>query len=350
MNRRGIVLLSVALAIISGSARSLDEIISILTEPCNRHACIEFEMSNESSSPVSYGIELWSLQPSDTFSVCDYLIEWRHGDSTLPDGFNSYGDGVHFRYNHNRLHEYHYVDDPALFTGSDGGIQSRALFVNLLPPCLGRELASYVADTACTILFDGKTNLLTVTRNGARSTGWEITARFDSVTGLPISIERLNNPGLPFEQLTTVKYRWDDTSAGVSADENYLSRRYPEIFERFRVKTLSAPNLVGTALPSFSVRTPTNNRISHNLGEPLGTPTVIIFSDESPVDDKILSKVRREFPGHFIWVAYSDKGEPIPGANTLVKASSLHRDCGITACPTLMVLDVNSIIRQVILP
>lgn len=319
---------------------------------------------------IVYDINLQSAVPGDTIAPCRYLISWEVATpSGKSDGFSSYTDGDHFRYSDERLQEYHFDNDPAPFMSPRGGVQDNARFANLLPPYLAEEIARVTTDSAFTYTFnpDAVYGGNPVVRIDASETVKGYTARelsyiFDAVSGMPLRITIESNPGAVSEQSVTIDYSAPDFIPVDDFSENSLIALYPEVFEKFRSGNFKLENLPGTMMPQFSLPTLGGDRVTHHRGEAFTSPTVIAVIDpEVATAAATVDDIRRgvnALPAavDIIWAVKSRHHDtvrqlignsPREGEKTLLGASSIIRDCGITAFPAMIFVGTDGTIKSV---
>lgn len=356
-------ILSAVLLPLVTHAVTLDDIREHLTDAPCQMADVRFEVLMPSSAdPVVYFINLLAKNPGDSLSPCDYLIKW-----TLPrgnresKGFSSYHAGEHFRSHDTRLQEYHYEQDPIPFTSSGGGVQRNAQFVDLLPAYLTEKLEEIVSDSTYNYKFNENTGVLSGVRsvNGYDVLEFEYT--FDKNTGLPLQSEFIYNPASISEQTVTANYDWKKITGNCpDIDEAFLVDNYGEVFEKFRTSNFRVENLLGTDFPSFSYDVAGRGRISHTRGEPDMSGTAILAFLDSNTGNiretiEALRNAALSSPSEVdILFAFSNNEPPenfeSEEKEGLVNGTSgLIRKCGVTAFPTLLVIDSGGNISDVII-
>ncbi|MDE7473484.1 MAG: hypothetical protein K2M68_07875 [Muribaculaceae bacterium] len=329
----------------------------------------------QAEDPVVYNIDLRStVSPGDVLAPCRYLIEWDMRPSDDADitssGFSAYLDGSHYRYRDNRLQEYHMSWDSIPFIIANGGVQCNAQFTDVLPQFLGRELNRLVADT--NFVYTWTPDTLYNGRHVAVLSGRQLyhgyvskeaTYIFDPATLMPLAIELENNPGSISEQTVTISYTDNSTETFPIATEEDLMTRYPEVFEKYRESNFRVENLPGTQLPTFSAPALGGERYSYNRGDRPGTPLVIAIVDatvaNTPATIEAVRNAAATSPTAFdVIIAFvtSDAeqaseiaGKPRRGETILTGARALARDCGVTACPTLLYVDSRGTVTDVTL-
>lgn len=324
----------------------------------------------QAEKEIVYNISLQSAAPADTLAPCQYLISWEVATpSGKSSGFNSYADGNHFRYSDERLQEYHFNNDSVPFLTGRGGVQRNARFANLLPAFIADEIGRIASDSTFTYTFNPDASYAgkDVVRIDAEETVKGYTARsmsfiFDARSGAPVSIYIESNPGAISEQSVSVSYGLPLGSPASDFSETTLIGLYPEIFERFRQGNFRLENLPGTAMPQFSIPTPTGERYTYNRGDRFARPTVIavidpdVASASSTVDDIRNAIEAMPSATDIIWAVRSRHIDTIErllgyglkeGETVLAGANSLIRDCGITAFPAIIFVNTDGIIKSV---
>lgn len=364
---------------LGGFAQGIADIAASLAKSPAVTADARFNVTlPQNDTDVTYDVSFTALptEDSDRLSPCDYLIEWSlPTPSGRSEGFSAYYDGHHYRYRDQRLQEYHTEWDsvPFIFSGSRGGVQAQAQFVDLLPHYLGREIlaslgdSTYVYDQPVETTFDGhKVTRIKMRRVIAGETASERTYYFDPATSLPLRIDTESNPGSITEQSILVDYNYDSPRAVAIGPitEAALIERYPEVFEKYRQSNFRIENLPGTTLPTFSLPTSTGSRFTHQRGEGLTSPAVIVFIDPAKGFNAELIELIREAVGSLpyqaqvIWAFPSNSrdaiedlvGESLPAGETAVTgASALARDCGVAAYPVVVMTDSDGVVKKVAL-
>lgn len=362
--RQGLSILFATVAAISGAVTPRD-VVDALSTPTCRSGNVRYEVLLPSAAdPVVYDITLSSGPAgSDTLAPCRYLIDWtlHRGNKTL-HGFNSYGDGHHFRFRDTKLQEYHFSDDAAPFRTAGGGVQGQAQFADLLPQFVGRHLAEILSDTT----YSARWNENSLTLSGTqRIKGYDVLNfdyRFDHTTLLPVSITMEYNPASISEQSVTVYYTWDKDGQCPEVDESALADPYADVFDRFRTSSFRIDNMRGAELPGFTGLTPTRERYSRQRGDIMAAPTVLLFLDPAVQSSSAaVTDVRRAVASlpsaadvlYIFADSASDEietltGQPQPGENILTNCRTLMRELGVTDTPTLILVGTDGVIRDVI--
>lgn len=356
------------------SARN-DEVASIgrrLADAGCYRADARFEVLQPNSDiPVVYELSLMSAPtPSDTLSPCDYLIDWTlHTPAgTTSTGFSAYAAGHHYRYRDSRLQEYHMTDAAEPFAPdgrTDRGVQRQAQFVEYLPQMLGLRLIEMADDSTFVMTVDSHADAVTVSGT-ERVRGYdcrEFSYRFDKKSGLPVEIEIDANPGMPSEQILTLRYSPASDTGCPAIDETMLIGRYPEVFERYRHDSFSLMSLPGARMPAFESRTADGRRYTHASGEPFSCPTVIAVLDSrvghtDEVVEALRSACGQSPVSVSLLLAFIDNdteaisllsGAGIPDETVLVGARALARDCGVTDTPSIIICRPDGTVADVII-
>lgn len=359
-------------AVISASADSgLDNLIDRLDHLSPYFGEAEYSVTLPSAADdIVYTISLQShAAPSDTLNSCNYLIEWSlPTPSGLSEGFSAYFDGNHYRYHDGRIQEYHYGWDSIPFITGRGGVQRNAQFVELLPQNIALQLRN-IADSGIftykfsrdTIFNGRKSDVLTATETRDGYTARELLFVFDSDTAEPLKLEFENNPGAISEQTVSVIFIKPSSPDIVMYSEEALIARYPEQFGRFRQCNFRVENLPGTAMPAFSLPTPTGERYTRHKGDTFKAHTLIAVIDPAvstaaqTVSDIRSAMAKLPFNADMIYAFVSNDINLIdtiipsimPGETIVMNARSLARDCGITAYPTIIFVGRDGIIGDI---
>lgn len=320
---------------------------------------------------IVYDINLQaSAADADTLAPCDYLISWSvNTPSGKSSGFTSYTAGSHFRYSDERLQEYHFDNDSVPFVTGRGGVQNNARFTDLLPAFISRDIDRIAADSAYSYRFNpdatyaGRQALRLDAVEAVRGyTAREMSYVFDASTGYPLHISIESNPGSVSEQSVTVTYAEPATAPVDNFSEATLISLYPDIFERFRQGNFRLENLPETAMPQFSLPTPTGERYTYHRGDGFLRPTVIAVIDPEVASAKTtVSDIRKAVNAmpaaiNIIWAVNSRHIDTIEeligyglreGETILAGASPIIRDCGITAFPAMIFVNRDGIIKSV---
>lgn len=330
---------------------------------------------------VVYNIDLASEKnPADTLLGQRYLIRWEYPARENVNGFTSYFDGHFYSFRDNKLREYHFQWDSIPFQTSEGGIQRNAIFLNLFPFEIDRELAHMRSDSTYTLTESetdsGREIHCIRTLNGLEAMVFDL--EFDS-EGKPLKIDRLFNPELPGEQEIRATYSYEaptaaetfdvacsastSDTAGVPSCEEELIALFPEEFARFRTANYTIENLRGAPLPAFALQTVTRERYLYNKGDRFATPKILALLDPAVASTSATIAAMREatfmLPRQagliFAFVDNDvDKIEELVGGSkigeqTLISARSLSRDTGANAFPTILLINTDGTVSDVIL-
>jgi len=330
----------------------------------------------QAQDPVAYSLLLQSsaAEPSDTLAPCSYLISWStksHGAEIK--GFSAYFDGNVYRFRGNKLQEYHYSQNPEPFStsryGVRGGVQQSAQFSEYLPQFMAQKLRDMSVDSSYRYSFHPDTIVVgkrSIVVEGEKQTMGYVSGEFkyvfDYATARPVSVSLVNSPGAISEQLVDVTY-FPASAAPVEFTEDALIALWPEEFELYRQDSFRSENLVGKALPSYSCPyLDGQGRAQHVAGQPLQRPAFIVVIDpEVATASQTIDDVRRAAdalpqPIDVVW-AFSDNhaveaaellGKPLPGETALISARSLVRNCGITLFPTVILVNSDATVADVI--
>ncbi len=330
----------------------------------------------QAQDPVTYSLLLQSEKASqaDTLAPCSYLITWSTESHGSPlKGFSAYFGGDVYRFRNSKLQEYHYAQNPEPFSttrhGVRGGVQQSAQFAEFLPQFIAQRLRDMPSDSSYAYAFhpdtlvSGKRSI--VVEGEKRSMGYvssEFEYVFDFDSGLPVSVSLVNSPGAISEQLVDVTYSPSDEGPADFTEEA-LIERWPEEFELYRQDSFRSENLVGKALPSYSCPyLDGQGRAQHIAGEPLQRPAFIVVIDpevataQQTIADMRLAADALPQPIEVVW-AFSDNhadrasdllGALQPGETALISARSIVRNCGITLFPTVILVNSDATVADVI--
>lgn len=323
---------------------------------------------------VKYEIDVASLPTAtiDTLSEVTYLIDW-----TLPSassnshGFSAYfpGNFYRFRDGGGRLQEYHFQITPDPFT-SFTPVQKTAQFMETLPVTIASEIAMMRNDTTFLIkyypdtLYKGNpAEVLRGTRiiNGLEALNFIYV--FDASDSRPVYIEKEMSPGTISEQTVYYRYSYpDEAKRQVPETEQVLIELYPEAFAQFREGTYALASLKGKPLPGFSLPTLEGERYSYNRGDELTSPLLIVFVDEKVGSTaSLMTDVRETLTNlpmnvDVDWVFLSNRhddiadvtGKLLPGERVLISGRNVVQDFGITETPSLIFVDTQGIVTDVL--
>lgn len=330
----------------------------------------------QAQDPVGYTLVLQSesAEPSDSLAPCSYLISWStqsHGNELK--GFSAYFDGNVYRFRNNKLQEYHFSRDPEPFStsraGVRGGVQQSAQFAEYLPQFIAQKLRDMAADSSYRYAFhpdtlvSGKRSIVV---DGEKQTMGYVSSEFQYVfdydSGRPVSVSLVNSPGAISEQLVDIIYS-DALEAPIALSEESLIQHWPEEFELYRQDTFRSENLVGKPLPSYSCAyLDGQGRAQHTSGQPLQRSALIVVIDPKVATAaQTIDDVRRAADAlpqavDLIWAfsdnnaaeAYEMLGASRAGETALISARSLVRNCGITLFPTIILVNSDAKVADVI--
>lgn len=322
---------------------------------------------------VVYNVALLAdSQPADTLAGMNYLIKWELPRAeTTAEGFLAYFNGHHYRYRDNRLQEYHFEWDSIPFLTSNGGVQRNGQFADLLPGAIARELRKMQADTTFRLTFTADTTVngrrvavVSGTQNTAGFTGRNYRLVIDRDTSRPITISNEYNPGQVSEQGVEVTFSYPaEAKASAPSSEQELMALFPEAFEKFRESNYRIENLRGLELPPFSLPTLTAERYTRHKGDRFKAPVVLAIIDPAVESAQATVAALRKsiasmpcevdlimaFMGSNTDLIESVAGTPDVNEHMLMSAKSLARDCGTSVYPTILIVDRDAKVANVIL-
>lgn len=328
------------------------------------------------SDDVVYAFTLaQSRQPADTLLGVDYLVEWHSvaGTPTPIEGFSAYcAGGDHYRYNGNRLQEYHMSADPEAFCphlSGVKGVHATAQFVDLLPLSIAADIERMLADSAYrvkvyadTLVSGRRVNAIRTVLIHSGLVAQECEYLFDPVSHLPLRIRQENSPGSISEQSVMVDYADVDTTPAEALSEQALIERYPDVFANLRQSNFRIRSLPGTRLPGFALATPTRERYSRGVNDPFRCSTIVAMLNATDAMTASVIEALRAAAGQspaavdILWV-FSDKdvdavesvvGLPREGEHILINGRSLMRDCGAADLPAVVICDKNAFVKNVV--
>ena len=97
-----------------------------------------------------------TVEPADTLCGYSYLVDYKAENDTCPyPNFAAYSRGDCFRFDRNRLREYHNESNPEPFArhGNYPGIHRSGLFAELFPAEIARQLREYRQRPDCRVQF-----------------------------------------------------------------------------------------------------------------------------------------------------------------------------------------------------
>lgn len=324
---------------------------------------------------IVYSLRLSSVDnPSDTILDKRYLIQWEISSRDDAKGFSAYFDGHFYNYRDNRLREYHYEWDSIPFQTTTGGVQRNPLFFNLFPFEIERQLNEMRADSTFTLTRTESGDAITI--HGLRTIDGTEAQEFDLVCdrqGRPLKLTRLFNPGMIGEQLVTAVYTYDSDPEADAEGENgsqltpsseeELIALFPEVFEHYRTSNFSIENMRGRPLPSFALPTVAQEHYVYDKGTRLTTPKLVALLDPAVASTgSTIAAMRRAaamLPRQAgLIFAFVDNdvdrveelvGPSMIGETTLISARSLARDTGANSFPTILLVNSDGTVADVIL-
>lgn len=306
---------------------------------------------------------------SDRLSPVDYLIEWRYDSAghgaPASCGFSAYFDGHHYRFNGERLQEYHVSRDSIPFTGGAASVQRSARFTAFLPGFIAGEIERMASDSRYTLEVVshargviGLRVVMTINDLEAMNADY----RFDSVTMKPLRVYIENNPGSITEQPLSAVYSYQNDMDTLNVfSEDALAARYPDAFGRYRESNFRLENLPGSPFPQFSLTSPEGVRFTHHRDEPFQMPVIAAFIDpDGEFTGATVAGVRSAagalaFPTKIIWIidgsspmaAIDVVGESGPDELILLNGASLARECGVVSLPSIVMIDTSGMVGDI---
>lgn len=360
-------------------SQGIDSVISSLKNVDDFKAQVDYSVLMSLQDDVNYRLDLQQWKAAgDTLSPCDYLVEWKSVDNeNAPHGFAAYFDGNLYNFRGDRLIEYHYELDPAVFSSRGKGpaalpgIQRRMQFAEFLPAFLAEQLSEIAQNPDCTYRLTADTIIggqKCVSIEGRLVMSGETLKEFrfhiDPVTGNPISVSFENNPGALAEQSITATYTYPEDSGRYidgKLSEETLRERYPDTFDRFRESSFAIEKLPGQRMPAFALPTTKGERVVHLLGDKFRSPTLIAILDPqggftAPTVESLRGAVDTlPFNAEIIWAFVSNNideiEEIIPspriGEQTLMSAKPLARDCGASLLPVIIYCGADGVVSDI---
>lgn len=343
----------------------LDRITERLDSITNYRATFSYFVTLPiTDSDIEYRARLdYRREPADTLCGYSYLIDYKAENDTCPyPNFAAYSRGNGFRFDRNRLREYHYESNPEPFArhGNYPGVHCSGLFAELFPAEIAHQLREYRQRADCRVQFFPDTLV-----QGARCDAILVT---DSVRGevartllytfapdgLPLYRETENNPGHLGSQTVIVRYESSNAHTPFPPDhfdESHLLQDYGEVFRLYREGDFAARDRVGQMAPPFSLPWGERRFASTQLK---GQPALLLFLDNrgefcTPVRRMAEALSLQEgFTPVFLYADQQPASTPNPaGAIVLGEAAKTAGAYGVTGFPTLFLLDPEGIIRYV---
>jgi len=346
-----IALLSAGLAANFSSARGIDSIINALAAMPDYAATVEYAVTlPQADDDVIYTVSL--RQPASPDS---YLIDWSVMSPSGPvEGFTAWFDGHFYTFRNRRLREHHEDWDASAPSGAKA-IQNSAQFASLLPSRIAMQLREISAgEYSLNIHTHGGEVIIRAARQIADEPDAELTWTLDSATCSPREFLADYNPGTISGQQVRAVYKSAER-IDTALSEEYLRRRYPDAFGRYRESQFAIENMRGEPLPSFSLPTSNGGRLSRRADDPFDFPMVVaLFDPENPLADDMIAEIRgavAQLPqaAGIIWAGTNKNpdaaidllGTLSPEETIVTAAGSLAMDCGAAVLPVIMVCDVN---------
>lgn len=366
-HRFWVLLSGLSVGLVAAQAHSdMDDIIARLDSIPDYHASFTYRVTLPvTDSEIEYQARLdYRKTPADTLCGYSYLVDYKATNDTCPyPNFAAYDNGHCFRFDRNRLREYHHDANPEPFVrqGNSPGIHRSGLFAELFPAEIARQLRDFCGKADCRVDFSPDTTVqgarcqaILVTDSARGEVARTILYTFDPDTRLPLYRETENNPGHLGSQTVVVRYDTNVTDTPFPPDyfgEKKLLRDYGEVFLLFREGTYAAIDRVGQAAPRFSLpwggRRFTSDRLK-------GQNTLLLFLDNrgefcTPVRQLVETLSLQENLTPVLLYTGQQPGEmPNPaGAIILEHTAKTAGDYGVTGYPTLFLLDSSGTIRLV---
>lgn len=316
-------------------------------------------------SEINYRAELsYRKNPIDTLCGYSYLIDYKAENDTCPyANFMAYDNGDYFRFDRDRLREYHHREDkePFAHRGNNPGVHRSGLFTELFPAEISRQLKTFVGKKDCLVQFfpdtlvqDRLCDAILVNDSVKGELSRTILYTFDTHDGMPLYRETENNPGHLGSQTVTVKYSGNDTDTKFPSDyfgETNLLKNYGEIFLRFREGTYAASDRVGQKSPEFSHKWGEHRFSSDQLK---GQNCLLLFLDERGEFCKQALQIaefvslKENLTPVILYIEKQPENiENRSGAIILEYTGKTASEYGVTGYPTLFLLDPEGTIRFV---
>lgn len=376
--REWAVMALIVAAPLCGRATQLSEIIDALKSIDCYKANVSYSVSlPQAEDDVRYSIMLESMKPSapDTLSPADYVIGWefRSASGTDVSGFSAYYDGHHYRYRGDRLQEYHLKWDAAPFAERHQGghtfpgVQRGVQFANLIPAFIALDLDEMARDSLYTVSIesapDGQQKVKAVmTVQGVVCL--ESVYTFEKTTMRPLAIATETNVGSISEQSMRAAYSYDNCDGPCTpVTEQELSRRWPDVFEKFRESNFRIENLPGSPMPAFSLPQPGGTRLTRSRGQAFGAPALIVIVDPAKGFAAETVKAVRSavdkmaYEPEVLWAVASTNADRAAelisrarsGEAVALNATGLARDCGAASLPVIVMCRPDGTVSDVVL-
>lgn len=248
-HRLEILLLGIFTGLASLQAQEgVDRIAARLDSITNYRATFSYFVTLPiTDSDIEYRARLdYRREPADTLCGYSYLVDYKAENDTCPyRNFAAYASGHCFRFDRNRLREYHCDANPEPFArhGNYPGIHRSGLFAELFPAEIAHQLREYRQRADCRVQFFPDTlvqgtrcDAILVTDSVQGEVARTLLYTFAS-DGLPLYRETENNPGHLGAQTVIVRYESCDTNPDFPPDhfdESHLLQDYGEVFRLYR--------------------------------------------------------------------------------------------------------------------
>ena len=158
-HRLRVLLLALSAGIALAQAQAdMDDLIARLDTTSNYQSSFTYRVTLPiTDSEIEYRARLdYRREPADTLCGYSYLIDYKaENDTCHYRNFAAYASGHCFRFDRNRLREYHHDENPEPFVprGRDLGVHRSGLFAELFPAEMARQLNEFRAKPDCRVLF-----------------------------------------------------------------------------------------------------------------------------------------------------------------------------------------------------
>ena len=366
-HRLRVLLLALSAGIALAQAQAdMDDLIARLDTTSNYQSSFTYRVTLPiTDSEIEYRARLdYRREPADTLCGYSYLIDYKaENDTCHYRNFAAYASGHCFRFDRNRLREYHHDENPEPFVprGRNLGVHRSGLFAELFPAEMARQLNEFRAKPDCRVLFFPDTTVqgerchaILVTDSMRGEVARTILYTFDPTTGLPLYRETENNPGHMGSQTIVVMSGPSRTDTRFSPDhfgEEHLLHAYNEVFLLFREGSYAASDRVGQQAPRFDLPWGGRRFTSDHLK---GQEALLLFLDSkgefcTPVRQTAEAISQQEnLTPVLLYADREPEATPNPaGAIVLKHAAKTATTYGVTGYPTLFLLDPDGRIRWV---
>ena len=348
---------------------SVNEIINYLKSQPETSDSINYSILMPSADePVVYKIFAQSTSaPGDTLVEFNYLIDWNmSGAGRQSKGFSAYFDGNHYRERDGKISEYHFSENPQSFIPGGRkarGVANVAQFVDIMP----KKVADYLTVNKESITVSP--SAMKYGRKSVKLSGKEMVNGyvvrefeyyFDPATLQLLGAEFTTSPGQIAEQSISVAYQPIGDAKPLQLSEDALIKLYPEAFALGRKDGYRLANIRGQYLPAFSSVTPGRVRYSRQKGDDFAVPTLFVFlkpgigSTAALVSDIRNTVSVQNQPVDVIYGYIDGTPDEIeaeipnlePGETLLINVRKLAANCGITDCPTILLLSPDGKIKD----